>query len=310
MSNLDELGKPLTLALEPDEEGYVGRQCPLEECRGYFKITVGTGIQEPGPCRCPYCGHSEEPGSFLTEAQREYLLSVAWQRIAGALAKDLKALEFDHKPKGMFGIGISLKVTESSLPPIRYYREEKLETHVVCDACTLRYAIFGVFGWCPDCGIHNSLQILLKNLELAKKEIALTESLDTEFADYLTGDALENIVSAFDGFGREVCAQENVEIRFQNLVSARARVKERFDYDFASGTASEDWNRVCRVFLKRHLLAHKMGVVDQEYLDRANDPSATLGHKIRIDPDEVRSTARTIEILGRSLFDGILRPKK
>jgi hypothetical protein len=58
-----------------------------------------------------------------------------------ALHKDMKSLEFEHKPQGPFGIGISVKVKESARRPIQYYREKQLETEVVCDSCTLRYAI-------------------------------------------------------------------------------------------------------------------------------------------------------------------------
>jgi hypothetical protein len=67
--------------------------------------------------------------------------------------------------------------------PIRYYREMQLETEVVCDRCTLKSAIYGVFGWCPDCGVHNSRQILTANLEFARKELTLVGSVDAEMAD-------------------------------------------------------------------------------------------------------------------------------
>jgi hypothetical protein len=83
------------------------------------------------------------------------------------------------------------QIQPSAPQPIRYYREKQLETEVVCENCTLRYAIYGVFGWCPDCGVHNSLQILFKNLELASKELALAETVDNEMAHHLVGDALE-----------------------------------------------------------------------------------------------------------------------
>jgi len=132
--------------------------------------------------------------------------------------------------------------------PIQYYREKELETEVVCDNCTLRYAIYGVFAWCPDCGIHNSVQILMKNLELAKKEIALAESVDKEMADHLIGDALENVVSAFDGFGREICMRKRAEIRFQNLAGARRRVRESFGFDFADELDAAAWNYLGRIF--------------------------------------------------------------
>ena len=124
-----------------------------------------------------------------------------------SLHEDLKDMEFNHPPRGAFGIGISMKVTRDGPHPIRDYREKQLETEVICDKCTLRYAIFGVFGWCPDCGAHNSAQILGKNLELAKKELALAQSVEKDLAEHLIGDALENVVSAFDGFARGLRAQ-------------------------------------------------------------------------------------------------------
>jgi hypothetical protein len=89
------------------------------------------------------------------------------------------------------------------------------------------YAIYGVFGWCPDCGLHNSLQILTKNLELAKKELLLAKSADTELANHLIGDALENVVSAFDGFGREICLQKAVYIFFKILPLPDAEYRRR-----------------------------------------------------------------------------------
>jgi len=304
MNHLENLGNRFTVPIDTDEDGYVGRECPVEKCLGYFKITPGTGITEPAPCHCPYCGHSGDSNTFFTQEQIEYAQSVVMRQVMNAVHKDLKSLEFEHKPQGLFGIGFSMKVKESAPLPIRYYREKQLETEVLCDNCSLRYAIYGVFGWCPDCGIHNSLQILTKNLELATKELMLAESADKHLADYLVGDALENVVSAFDGFGREVCSQKGVGIRFQNIAAARKRVKETFGFDFAD-VLSDEWDSVCRAFQKRHLLAHKMGVIDEEYVQKANDPGAVVGRKIQVSRDEVHSAIRIVEILGREFFRGL-----
>jgi hypothetical protein len=155
MNNLRRLGDQLSISIQPDEDGYLGRECPVEACMGYFKITLGTGVQGPAPCHCPYCGHSGESKTFFTQAQIEYINSVVSRGVADAIHKDLKSME-----------GVSLKVKRGTPLPIKYYREQKVETEVICENCTLRYAIFGVFGWCPDCGAHNSFQILTKNFEL------------------------------------------------------------------------------------------------------------------------------------------------
>ena len=55
--------------------------------------------------------------------------------------------------------------------PIHRYREPQLETVVTCSDCTLRYSVYGVFGFCPDCRKHNSLEILNKNLDVVTKMI-------------------------------------------------------------------------------------------------------------------------------------------
>ena len=217
-------------------------------------------------------------------------------------------MEFDHQPRGGFGIGISLKVTQGARHPIQYYREKELETEVVCDACTLRYAIYGVFGWCPDCGIHNSVQILSKNFEIARKELTLAETVEKDLGDHLIGDALENIVSAFDGFGREISSRKGVEIRFQNLPGARRNVQDKFGFDFADALTADQWQYVCRVFQKRHLLAHKMGVIDDDYVLKASDVGAVAGRKVQVSAEEVNSSIEIIELLGRKLFAGILTP--
>jgi hypothetical protein len=307
MNNLRNLDKEV-IAFHPDEDGYIGRACPVKECLGYFKVTLGTGVKGPAPCHCPYCGHSGDSSTFFTKEQIEYLHSVVLRKVGDAIRKEFKAIEFEHKPQGTFGIGISLKVEESPPRPIRYYREKKLETEVVCDHCTLRYAIYGVFGWCPDCGVHNSLQILTKNLELAKKELTLAESADVDFANHLVGDALENVVSVFDASAREICSQRAADIRFQSLPAARKKVLETFRFDFADVLGTDEWEQVCRMFQKRHLLAHNMGVVDEEYVQKAKDPYAVVGRKVRIDRDEVMPAIRLIETLGRRLFAGLFGP--
>jgi len=306
--NLQNLGNEISVPLHVDEEGFFGRECPVKECLGYFKVTLGTRIKGPAPCYCPYCGYSGEHDTFYTQEQIEYAHSVVMRKVTDAFVKDLKSLEFEHKPSGPFGIGISMKLEPSAPHPIRYYREKKLETEVVCDACTLRYTIYGVFGWCPDCGAHNSLQILTKNLELANKELALAEAVDKELGDHLVGDALENLVSAFDGFGREVCRQKSADIHFQNLAGARSRIQEIFGFDFADGLSLDEWQQAFRISQKRHLLAHKMGVIDEEYVQKANDRGAIVGRRVQIARDEVKSSVAIIEKLGRRLFAGVLHP--
>ena len=307
MRHLESLPNRFNISIKPDKDGYLGRECPVKTCKGYFKTTPGTGLKGRIPCHCPYCGHSGEMSDFTTKAQIEYAKSMVIRQVTDALHADLKDMEFNHPPRGAFGIGISMKVTRDGPHPIRYYTEKELETEVVCDKCTLRYAIFGVFGWCPDCAAHNSRQILGKNLELAKKELALAQSVEKDLAEHLIGDALENVVSAFDGFGREVCERKGAEIRFQSLGGACKRVQEVFGFDIADSLPAADWVTACRVFQKRHLLAHTMGVIDEDYIQKADDTGAILGRKVRVTADEVAAAIAIIETLGKALYARVLK---
>ena len=124
----------------------------------------------------------------------------------------------------------------------------------------------------------------------------LAETQDEEIADHIVADALQNTVAAVDGFGRECCRvnAENIpdpgrarSLSFQNLPRARKNVKNLFGFDFARGVEASEWKHLCKLFEKRHLLAHRMGIVDEKYISATNDAEAVLGRKIQIGPDEV-----------------------
>src|SRR5260370_31478043 len=77
MSHLEKLGTQFSIPISPDDDGYLGRECPIDECLGYFKIRPGTGVKGPAPCDCPYCGHKGRtepslPKSRLNTRNRSY----------------------------------------------------------------------------------------------------------------------------------------------------------------------------------------------------------------------------------------------
>ena len=198
--------------------------------------------------------------------------------------------------------------------PIHCYRERQLETEVICTSCTLRYSVYGVFAFCPDCGQHNSIQILGKNLEVVKKMLNLANRVETSLVENLIKSALENCVSAFDGFGREISRMHankahsptQVEkLSFQNPKGMRERCLKLFRVDLAAGVTAEEWNAVTRAFQKRHLVAHKMGVVDEQYIANTHDSDAVVGRKVCISKDEVMNLAQIIAKMAWSLSNDL-----
>ena len=311
MDHLRRLGNRISIPIKPDESGFTGRECPQSDCEGYFKVEFGTGLEgDDVPCHCPYCGYTAAHDRFWTKEQIEYAKSVAMRELTDAVRKDLKKMEFDLKPKGPFGIGISLKIKPGRLIAIRHYREEELETDVVCANCTLRYSVFGVFAFCPDCGRHNSLQILDKNIEVVAKMVDLATGAEKDIVRGLIDNALEDCVSVFDGFGRELCRiyARNAtnpaileRISFQNLEGAKKNLQGAFGIDLSSEVTADEWRSLVRGFQKRHLIAHRMGVVDQNYVAKTADSEAVVGRKIRVKPDEVRELLQLVANVARSL---------
>jgi hypothetical protein len=159
-------------------------------------------------------------------------------------------------------------------------------------------------------GSHNSLQILRKNIEVISKLVRLGQDADADVAEPLISDALENAVSAFDGFGREVCRvagprsndpTKAASISFQNSEGARQRVQDLFGVDIASLLAPEEWTHVALCFKERHVIAHKLGVMDEQFVRTANDPDAVAGRKVRLVEVEVDELNHLLERIGDHL---------
>src|SRR5665647_3339651 len=94
-------------------------------------------------------------------------------------------------------------------------------------------------------------------------------------ADKLIENALEDCVSSFDAFGRETChvnakraknPAKAEKISFQNLEVVKYTIRDLFDYDIAAELTVGEWREIVCGFQKRHLLSHKMGIVDDEYI--------------------------------------------
>ena len=316
--NLNSL-KRVSVTLPTDDEGFTGRRCPQVECEGYFKIKLGTGLTgENLPCVCPYCGHCGATNTFSTKEQIAYAKSVAFRQFTQALRADLKSMEFETKAIGILGFRMGMKLKPGTLPALRHYREKALETKITCDSCTLDYSVFGVFAHCPDCGVHNSLLILRRNLDLIERQLVLAESLeDADLRNHLIENALEDCISAFDGFARESCrvrsskssnAKRCTNLSFQNLTAAAKSVNDLFGIDLTTLIGPTDWEKAHLQFMRRHLLAHKAGVIDQKFVDEVGPGHGIPGRRVTIRATDVRELVPIVYGIGTSLIGSLPKP--
>ena len=305
----------INVSIPTDDEGYIGRECPIAACEGYFKVKPGTGLTGKDlPCHCPYCGHVASPKDFFTRDQIDFAKSVAFRELVGAFRREIKKMEFDIKPRGPFGIGISMKLKPGQPIPLKRYRERTLETHVCCSNCTLDYSVYGIFAFCPDCGTHNSLQILQKNIDLVRKQLSLADAQDdAELKRHLIEDALENCVSSFDGFAREACriagspsgAGQCVNLSFQHLPRASKKLVSLFRVDMTKSVSRPEWNAAHVGFMQRHVLAHRGGVIDQQYLNETGESRSLLGRRVAVTLVDVEHLAGTVLEIGNWLVDNL-----
>jgi hypothetical protein len=288
--------------IKPDEDGYTGRECPV--CEKYFKIKFGTGLPNATDCHCPYCNHIGPQSEFWTKQQIEYARSVALHKISGDFLKSMKKIERKPDRNAFLSIGITVKGKPT---PIAYYSEKELEEKVTCSNCTLEYTIYGAFGYCPDCGVHNSQQILTANFDLVLKMLDLAVGADENVRAKLVENALEDTVSTFDGFGREHCSGLYQKLSFQNIESAKDKLQRDQGLDISDGLSSDEWNFVSEQFQKRHLLAHKMGIVDEEFARKTGSSQSIVGRKVTITEDNVRSLVNHLIVVAQNIFSNIAR---
>lgn len=300
----------LVVTFPKDADGFVGRCCPNGNCKKYFKIDPTTGLSgSDAEIHCPYCGHGERTSAFATQEQIDYGNSLLHRQVLEESVKRLQAMSARAFKSAPFPMWTEIQCDEV---PVQHYKEQILETHVNCNKCALRFAIYGVFGLCPSCTQHNSDVILQANLEIIRKTLALAASLtDAEMKSKMIASALTDCVAAFDGFGRETCRAFSCkavsppkaeEIRFQNLNSARNHVKAQFGVDLSACVSANEWTSLVCAFQKRHLLAHKMGVIDEDYLEKTSQNKSLLGRKVALTHGEVIEIHALIGRVASELF--------
>jgi hypothetical protein len=161
---MEEMGNTVRIAIPSDSDGYFGRECPV--CDGFFKVTPGTGLSDTTDAFCPYCGHHGPADTFWTSEQMEYAKSVILNRVTGQFLQVVTPQP--PGPGSASPTGPTVKDTRGA-DPVRLHLAPEFQADLVCDRCTLRYAVFGRFICCPDCGARGTPQIVQKNEELASK---------------------------------------------------------------------------------------------------------------------------------------------
>lgn len=298
----------IPVTLPTDEHGLTGRECP--SCKKYFKIKFGTGLPT-SHCICPYCGEKSDHDQFFTQAQIEYVQSVAVKEVLGPELKKLERSfkELERSTRGGF---IQFKVKTSGFNfPLKYYQEKELETHITCDSCGLEFAVFGVFASCPDCTKLNALVIFNKSIDVAKKRLILIDSLDkseVSLREAILEDALSGGISAFDGFGKALRNRypDKLSSRprnlFQNVAALSDCLINSCGKSLSDLIGEGEYEFLTKWFQVRHIYEHNMGVVDDNFVNKVSGSNHLKGKKFRLVKSEIEKFLDELDKTGNILM--------
>ncbi len=304
------MNQTFSISINPDEEGFIGRECP--KCEEYFKVKTGTGL----PIQyhiCPYCDYKGSNKEFFTKEQIDYAKSVAIKKAVGPIFDDFhKSLKkLKTSTRGGF---IQIKVhTSGNIFRIKYYQEKILETNVMCDNCGLMFSIYGVFSNCPDCGKLNAKVIFEKSIEVSRNKLKLSEdsAIETALKEELLKDSLIGAISAFDSLGKALRGKHNTKFPsnpknlFQNFVKLNETLKNSFGKNIKDYLSQLDSDFLFKMFQVRHIFEHNAGVTDDDFIKNLPAFSSQKGKKYKIDNREIEEFLGKISKLMLSIYSEV-----
>jgi hypothetical protein len=155
-----ERGVQITLDFEGDENGYIDRICPSDECGTHFKVS-GEDLRDSTNeiFYCPLCRFDAESSEWNTPEQVKYIQDAATaylqKQFGQALQKDSR--KFNARQNRNDFIQLSFSYKPGYIPtPVPAEATELMTQDFVCEKCNFRYSSIGAAFFCPACG-HNSV---------------------------------------------------------------------------------------------------------------------------------------------------------
>lgn len=325
LRELERLGQTTVgVPIAPDEKGYVDKECPNSECLFVFKVSDEDWRQlfKDEAVFCPRCRHEASAESWFTTEQIEHAKEVAVQeverRLGDALKRDARSLNASSSSRGFVRMSMSYSGPSGAGVMIPAAAHEVLEQELKCEECGARFAVLGCAFFCPCCG-HNSvertfddsLRRIVSNVDAldtvrrAMNDAGLRDEAETTCMS-LVESSLGDCVAAFqvlcDGlYSKLPSAPSPPKNAFQRLGGGSDLWKGALGIGYEDMTAQDELRRLGVSFQRRHLLAHRAGLVDEEYLRKSGDDAYRLGQRVVISPAEVRETAATLRKVADAL---------
>jgi|GEM_PF-203587 uncharacterized Zn finger protein (UPF0148 family) len=296
-------GVKIPVKLPLDDDGYLDRECHAATCHAEFKVLFQDWREKVSDEKvyCPICRNEASSGDWNTDEQREYMKAVAIAHVQDvvhtALTED--AQRFNRAQRPGF-IQISLSAKPGARPAIVPLEAAKaMRQQFTCEVCGCRYASIGVAFFCPACGNNSAVATFDQTIATVRKIVSLAPSIRSGLAkEYdedlaqdsvriILEDSLVRLVGAFQQYADALFEQLPSAISFkrhknifQNLSESSALWRSSVGKGYENMLSAAELQDLESLFQKRHLIAHRNGIVDHEYIEKSGDKTYSIGQRL------------------------------
>jgi len=243
---------------------------------------------------------TENQLNFLEEYRKTFLEAFKQEGISTIDLDEIVNKLSDNKPKW-------------------FYSEEKQQLSIKCPSCETHFDILGIYGKCPKCNKGNHLSIINSRVDdLQSQFVRAVETItDRHIRESEWKKLLSFCVSEFEALAihqRKLLMRipaipkrksDLTNLSFQNIAKANNCFLNWFGFEILDDISNEDRNFINTMFNRRHLIIHKAGEVDREYLNNTNDSSVKLRQAIRIRSAEIRRLLPLVKKAAINIINGI-----
>lgn len=279
-----------------------------------MKVEQWDALPDDTIVTCPYCGHQPtDLSEFMTPQQNQRVQSameaLAEQYVHHTIQEAFSSFSTYGRRPGR--AGIEIKVSHDPPPPARSlvtYVEQQVRRTITCATCGTVYAVYGATAFCPTCGPRAAADTVLEAIERGRRSLGLEDVLPDEMReqaradgvfDKTAEDAIKEVVTLFEVFARdqfrvrvprheEIVKQQGRGV-FQRLENVDGLFEKHTGAAISSLVPTALWSRLQIVFQQRHVLVHKQGIVDEQYVQRVPFARHRAGQRLvlnRVDAEQ------------------------
>jgi hypothetical protein len=320
-----ERGVQVSIELAVDENGYLDRLCPSDECGTHFKVMAKDwrDIVRDEVAYCPMCRHDAKGSDWNTPEQIAFIektgLAYLQKQLGRAFQNDSR--KFNSSQKRNSFISMSMSYQPGRIPtPIPAEATDVMTQEFACEECNCRYSSIGAAFFCPSCGHNSVLETFANSVKTVKETIAaipvirqaLVDSVNKDIAEdsirHICENGLVKIVSSFQRYA-ESCFDKlpnakQFKVRrnlFQSLSESDTIWRDATSTGYTDILSNVEYQSLTVYFQQRHVFSHQDGIVDQQYIDRANDHRFDINQRLIVSESSVSELAVIIEKLSTGI---------